>query len=269
MDTMMLKIHLQLFLAELWREWQAWWSYRFQALSTMILWLVAFPFMMATFDSVAGGYGPDRQLASLIGFLIWNLCMNVLATAAESVTTEARQGTLESVLLSPVSPLAIFSLRLTAVFIRQAVETAVLGLVLTLVLGLSFTLSGSALLVIFLTILSVAGLGLALGGVALVYKRIDSVVAVITLLAVLFTGALVPLNNLGTIFQVLKFMLPTTWGIDALRQVIIGGAGWLTLWENGSWIGLGVQTAVFLLLGSIIFEWGLQRALRQGSLGTY
>ena len=266
---MMFKVHLQLFLTELRREWQAWWSYRFQALSTTILWLVAFPFMMVTFDSVAGGYGPDRRLASLIGFLVWNLCMGVLSTVAESVTTEARQGTLESVLLAPISPLTIFSLRLTAVFIRQAVETAVLGLALTLILGLSFTLSGPALLVILLTILSVAGVGLALGGVALVYKRIDSVVAVITLLAVLFTGALVPLNSLGSLFQVLKYTLPTTWGIDALRHVMIEGASWITLWHDGVWVGLGVQTAVFLLFGCILFNWGFQRALRQGSLGTY
>ncbi|MCP5096800.1 MAG: hypothetical protein GY943_14710, partial [Chloroflexi bacterium] len=144
---MWFKIHFQLFLTELRREWQAWWSYRFQALSTTILWLIAFPFMMVTFDSVAGGYGSDRRLASLIGFLVWNLCMSVLATAAESVSTEARQGTLENVLLSPISPLTIFSLRLTAVFMRQAVETAVLGLVLALILGLSFTLSGAALMV--------------------------------------------------------------------------------------------------------------------------
>jgi len=266
---MMLKVHPQLFLAELRREWRAWWSYRFQALSTTLLWLVAFPFMMVTFDGVAGGYGPERQLASLIGFLVWNLCMSVLATAAESVTTEARQGTLESVLLAPVSPLAIFSLRLAAVFIREGVETAVLGLVLALILGLSFTLSAPALLVIWLTILSVAGVGLALGGLALVYKRIDSVVAVITLLAVLFTGALVPLNSLGSLFQVLKYTLPTTWGIDALRQVMVEGTGWVALWQDGSWVGVGVQTAVFLLLGSMIFNWSFQHALRQGSLGTY
>lgn len=266
---MMLKVHFQLFLTELRREWRAWWSYRFQALSTTVLWLVAFPFMMLTFDSVAGGYGPERRLASLIGFLVWNLCMSVLATAAESVTTEARQGTLESVLLSPISPLTIFSYRLTAVFIRQVVETAVLGLVLALILGLSFTLSGPALVVTFLTILSVVGVGLALGGIALVYKRIDSVVAVITLLAVLFTGALVPLNSLGYLFQMLKYTLPTTWGIDALRQVMIEGTGWVDLWHEGTWVGLGVQTAVFILIGSMVFNWGFQRALRHGSLGTY
>ena len=55
-------------------------------------------------------------------------------------------------------------------------KTAVLGLVLTLILGLSFAFSGLALLVILLTILSVVGVGLVLSGIALVYKRIHNLV---------------------------------------------------------------------------------------------
>jgi len=258
-----------LFLAELRRDVRAWWSYRVQALSSLALWLVAFPFMMATFDGVAGGYGAERQLASLIGFLVWELCAGVLAATTESVTTEARQGTLESVILAPVPPLLTFSLRLTAVFTRQAVETLVLGLGLALLLGLYMTPGGLALLVALLTLLGVAGLGLALGGLALVYKSVDSVVAVVSLLAVLFTGALVPLNDLGLVFTLLKLLLPITWGIDLLRQTLIGGATWSHLWASGALPGLGLQSAVFLALGIVVFRWGLSRAQEQGSLGSY
>jgi ABC-2 type transport system permease protein len=258
-----------LFLAELRRDVRAWWSYRTQALSSLGLWLVAFPFMMATFDGVADGYGAERQLASLIGFLVWELCAGVLAATTESVTTEARQGTLESVILAPVPPLLTFWLRLTAVFTRQAVETLVLGLALALLLGLYMVPGGLALLVALLTLLGVAGVGLALGGLALVYKSVDSVVAVVSLLAVLFTGALVPLNSLGLVFTLLKLLLPMTWGIDLLRQSLIDGATWSQLWASGALPGLALQSAVFLALGFVVFCWGLRRAQEQGNLGSY
>ncbi len=259
----------KLFLAELRRDVRHWWSYRLNALSSLGLWLVAFPFMMLTFDSVAAGYGPDQRLASLIGFLVWELCSSVLVATTDSVTEEAQQGTLENVMLAPVSPLVIFSSRITAVFTRQAAETTILGLALILILNLPFTLSSPVLLVTGLTIVSVAGVGLALGGLAMIYKSIDSVVGVVTLLAVLFTGALVPLNGLGVVFIVLKYLAPMTWGIDALREIIISGMGWSSLWIDGTLLGLGAQAVIFLALGAATFIWSVRRAQMQGSLGTY
>lgn len=259
----------KLFLAELRRDVRHWWSYRLNALSSLALWLVAFPFMMLTFDSVAGDYGSDQRLASLIGFLVWELCTGVLVATTDSVTEEARHGTLESVVLAPVAPLVIFSLRIMAVFVRRAVETTILGLALVFILHLPFAWNVPALLVLSLTILSVAGVGLALGGLAMIYKSIDSVVGVVTLLAVLFTGALVPLNGLGMFFAFLKYLVPMTWGIDALRAVLVSGEEWSALWLDGTLWGLSIQAFAFLTLGTAAFIWSVRRARILGSLGTY
>ncbi len=259
----------KLFLAELRRDVCHWWSYRLNALSSLGLWLVAFPFMMLTFDSMSGGYGPEQRLASLIGFLVWELCTGMLVATTGSVTEEAQQGTLENVMLTPVSPLVIFSLRITVVFTRKAVETTILGLALVIILNLPFTWNGPALLVMGLTIASVAGVGLALGGLAMIYKSIDSIVGVITLLSVLFTGALIPLNNLGIVFALLKYLAPMTWGIDALRATLVSEIGWPSLWFDGTLWGLGIQAFVFLSLGTATFIRSFRRAQMQGSLGTY
>jgi ABC-2 type transport system permease protein len=259
----------KLFLAELRRDIRHWWSYRLNTLSSMGLWLVAFPFMMLTFDSVAGGYGPEQRLASLIGFLVWELSAGVLVAATDSVTEEARQGTLESVFLTPVSPLVIFSLRMGSAFTRKAIETTALGLVLMLILNLPFVLNGPALFVTGMMIVSVAGLGLALGGLAMVNKAVDSVVSVVALLAVLFTGALVPINSLSIVFGAAKYLLPTTWGIDALRGILVKQLEWSELGQSGVVIGMSVQALLFLFLGIIVFSWSIRRAKIQGSLGAY
>ena len=258
-----------LFLTELSRVLRLWWSYRLEAVSHILLWVIGFPLMMVMFDSVAEGYGPQQQAASLIGFLVWNLCLGLIAAAAETVTDEAREGTLETALLTPVTPLTLFSLRLGAELTRQVIETLVLGVILSLLVGVILVPTATALVIIGLTLLAVGGVGLALGGLALVTKNVSSVVNVVALLALFFTGALVPLNQLGPLFDLLKYTIPTTWGIDALRQTLLTHAPLTTLWQDGTLPGLTLQALVFLTLGITVFRWGIAQARRRGSLGGY
>ncbi len=245
------------------------WSYRLDALSWLIIWGIAFPLILLMFDSVAGGYGADQKAASLIGFLVWDLCMGTMTATTQMIQAEAQEGTLEVVLISPISPIAIALLRVVAVFARQLIETIVLGGFLLWLLGLEIPFSGAAWLVLLLTIVGVVGVGLFLGGLALIYKHLTSVVGVIGLLALFFTGAILPLNELGVVFTLLKYSLPTTWGIEALRLTTLAGVTTASLWEDGNLMGLLLQAMVFLLGGLYAFRWGFSRAQQQGRLGSY
>jgi ABC-type multidrug transport system permease subunit len=259
----------RLYLADLRRYLRRLWSYRFDTLGELALWLVAFPLLMVIFGSVAPNFGTDAQLASLIGFLVWNLCIGVLMNTTTEITTEAGEGTLEAVVLTPHSPLLLFTLRLVAAFTIQAVQTLILGSILVVLLGTRMTLAAPAPLLLGLTLVGTLGASLALGGIALVHKQVASVVSVVSLLALLATGALVPLNNLGLPFLLLKWFVPTAWGIDALRTVILHGATWTTLWADWTLVGLTVQSLILLGIGISLFDWGFRKAQQQGTLGTY
>jgi ABC-2 type transport system permease protein len=268
-SLLIMQILSALFLAEMRRRLMRMWAFRYDVLGEIGLWVVAFPLMMMIFDDVAGGYGPERRLASLIGFLVWDLCMGTLASITQEVTRESREGTLESVVLSPVAPSLLFVLRLATGFIVQGLRTLAIGLILAVAINPSVHLTIAVPVLLLITTAPVAGVGLALGGLALVYKNIDSVVSLVALLAVLFTGALVPLNTLGIWFSLLKFVVPMTWGIDALREAIIQDASLAFFWMNGTLIWLTLQTAVLLAIGGTVFNWGLRRARIQGSLASY
>lgn len=260
---------VRLFAAELRRQWQQSWSYRFDLLGDLLLWLISFPLLLVLFAGVADGYGRQEQMAALIGFLVWNLTMSVISATTRDLVQEMRTGTLEPLLLSPVSPLLLFPLRVVAAFATQALRTLLLGALLMLVLRLPIVFNGAALAVLLLTVTGALGVGLLLGGIALVHKQIASLIGVISLLALLVTGALVPLNSLGTTFVVLKWVVPITWGIDALRAVLLENASWIMLWHDFTWLGLSFQAFLFVLLGSWVFQWGLQQARRDGSLAAY
>ena len=146
-----------------------------------MMWLVMFPLILVLFDGVVGGYSTEERMVSLIGFLVWDLfIMGVLATMTEEISREAKQGTLETVLLAPVSPTMLFSTRITATTFVRTLETLALGLILVLVLRLPIVLTPPALALLVIT------------------------------------GGLIPLNNLGPARTILKWLLPTTWGTDAL-----------------------------------------------------
>lgn len=245
------------------------WSYRLDALSWLVIWGIAFPLILLMFDSVSGGYGREAQAASLLGFLVWDLCMGTMTATTQMIHNEAQEGTLEAILISSVTPTGLAFLRVSAVFTRQFIETFLLGGILTLILGVVIPLNSAAFLVFLLTILAVAGVGLALGGLALVYKNIASVVGVVGLLALFLTGAVLPLNELGLFFELLKYILPTTWGIEALRLTTLEGVAFVELVQNGTLLGLTIQAILFLILGSYLFRWGFYRAQQEGRLGTY
>lgn len=258
-----------LFLAELRRHLRLKWSYRLNSVSWIVLWVVAFPLLMTTFDNVAGGYRVERRQASLTGFLMWDWSMTLLTVTVGFVSAEAREGTLESLVLSPVPPIMLFGLRTFAAMLVQGGQTLVLGGILVLLMQIPLMVSAPALLITLLTLIGVGGLGFAVAGLALVFKSVDSVVGVFSLLALGLTGAIVPLNQLGVPYQLLKYLIPTTWGIDALRQVTVGGASWGKLWDAGGLAGLGLQTAIFVTVGVFVFTHLFKRARVYGELASY
>jgi hypothetical protein len=192
-----------LFRAELRRELRLWFSYRQQAISSLALWCVAFPLMMVTLDSVAGGYGETERQASLLGFLVWRLCAGLLAVPAEIAVVEARQGTLEQLLLTPCAVAPLVHRPSDAAATRQAVETGCWHWRWCC----SWFADSFGVVDLAAHAVRGGGRGVALGGLALVHKRVESVVGVFTLLVVLFSGALVPLNALGSWFTTLKLLV--------------------------------------------------------------
>ncbi len=127
---------LRFMLAEVRREFRIWWAYRFDALSWIALWAVGFRLLILVFDAVTGGLDREARLASLTGFLLWNLCGTMLAFSASMIEGEASEGTLEGALLSAHSPAVWILVRNVAGLAFQVVETAALAGILVLLLRL-------------------------------------------------------------------------------------------------------------------------------------
>ena len=249
-----------LFLNEAQRFAALWRSYRWSTISSVVIHAIIFPVLMLLFDSLAArygsGYGAARQLQSLIGFLVWYLCMKLMVAMPTMVEEESVLGTLENVVLTAVAFEKTLVLRTVVVMLRLGLETALLGTVLSLLLGLTLSFTPGMAFVTLLLLLGSCGVGFALAGLAMLYKSVSSISSVIGNLALLLSGALVPLDGLGMIFTVLKYGFPMTWGISLLRQTTF-----LPRFVNTTELaGLTLQTLLMLGVGLLIFSTCLRRA---------
>ena len=260
---------MTLFLNEAQRFTALWRSYRWSTISSVVVHAIIFPVLMLLFDSLATRYGSDygaaRQLQSLIGFLVWYLCMKLMVAIPTMVEEEAVVGTLENITLTNVAFEKTLILRTVVMTLRLVLETALLATVLSLALGLTLTSTPATSFITLLLLLGSCGVGFALAGLALLYKSVSSVSSVIGNLALLLSGALVPLDGLGPIFTVLKYGFPMTWGISLLRQMTFL-PGVLNTIEVA---GLTLHTLLILVIGWLILATCLQRARQQGALASH
>lgn len=246
-----------------------WRSYRWSTISSLVVHIIIFPILMMLFDNLAGrygsGYGSVRQLQSLLGFLVWYLCMKVIVEITEMVEDESIVGTLENIILAPKALGETVMLRTIVIVFRSGFETTLLGTVLSLLMKLTILVSARAIFVMMLLLLSSCGIGFALAGLALIYKSVSSITNVIGNLALLLSGALVPLDGLGSYFVLLKYGFPMTWGIMLLRKVSMADV----VLASSEVIGLTVQTVALLMAGGVVFFICLQKAKVHGLLAAH
>ncbi|MGD2157729.1 MAG: ABC transporter permease [Anaerolineales bacterium] len=258
---------LSLLGAELRRNFRLAKSYWMEYISDFVLYTLGFLLLITVFLAATDNYGPEGYLSSLIGYVVWKICASILVEIAEVSSNESRTGTLEQMFLSGVHPGMIFIHRSVGIILDYVIRGLLLGLGLGMVLGILQAIPPVAIFVFVLTIVGAVGLGFALAGLVMVYKRLDGFLDLTWQMLVFFTGALAPIYN-PFLSTVSKF-LPLTWGIDSLRSIFLEGAEALKLWQNGLMGGLLLNTTLYVALGVVLFTWGQKRARALGLLAHY
>jgi ABC-2 type transport system permease protein len=254
------------FRAEVKRYFLIQWSSPGDSLSWFLYTFLVFIAAMVILNGISGGgYGQDEALLVMVGWLTWMVasdCMNELPAA---ITEEAQTGTLEQVCLAPIPLAGILTVRSLAYFIGVGAKGVLaVGLVAVFIAPLP---SAPALVVLFLiSLVGAYRLGFLFAGVALVFKRTEALVGLVFSLMIFLTGALVGLEKLRWVYQVLRLALPLTWGISLMRETIMEGA---TVFLSRELIGLALHSALYLLVGLTVFALGYIQVRAKGTLSHY
>ena len=212
-------------------------------------------------------YG-NNAVAFLVVGTTFNTFVGVsLRAVAGQIQNDQGVGVLEHILMGRVdlTRLAIYSALYDFVFsVALACTSFVL---LALVFQVPFTVNPAALLIFLLSVLGICGLGLLSAGVVLVTKQGDPISMTLGLVAGFLSGVYYPLEVLPGWLAVIGYLLPTTYGLRALRHALINGASLTDLASDVAVLLL--FAAVSVPLGLWSFHLGFNRARQQGTLSHY
>lgn len=236
--------------------------YPLNTASMLVTLYVFFALVFFGGQAVAGAAIADSLSGIVVGFFLYTMTVVAYSGMSWDVTREAQWGTLEQLALSPYGLGRVMA-------VKSAVNVAFSALWGAIILAMMLLTTGQSLTIDVLTIIPVAllalapavGIGFVFGGLALVYKRIESV---FQLLQFVFIGLIAaPVDQ----FPVLKFA-PMSLGSHLLSQAMVDG---VRLWElPTSDLAILVAVAVaYLGAGYVAFSALSRRARRLGVLGHY
>ncbi len=206
--------------------------------------------------------------AWITGLAVLNYFMTGFSSLANAIRAEQMQGTLESVLLSPISIPTVIVASSAWDFVQATFFSFLYLFFGWLFFDVHFR--GSyllALLFLLLTTLVLACVGILSASFAMVFKRGDPFGILLGTGSALFSGVFFPTQLLGNGFGNVSRLLPPTYGLDGIRRVLIEGQGLAEV--RAPLMTLFLFLLVLLPFSLWVFDRAVRRAKREGSLIQY
>jgi ABC-2 type transport system permease protein len=205
----------------------------------------------------------QATLSGLLALFFWQYVSIPLSKISTDIWEESTSGAFEQMYLHAAQPALVLVVRLLNYLVQQTVVALPLFLGMALLFGFSLTdlLSynwGGMLLTLGVSLAGFVGLGLAMGGILLIYRNAIGHANALEYLLLFLSGAVVPLSQLPAFIQPLAWGLPLSLGIETIRRLENGGQWELTL------MALVVQSVFMRVFGLALFNHCLRRALRRG-----
>ena len=270
-----------LFLRRIWafivRDWRLQLSYRMQFFIRVLSILIMVTTLFFISKIFAGYTDPrfaqwgDPLAAWLTGLAVLSYFMTGFSSLANAIRQEQVQGTLESVLMTPISVPTVIVASSAWDFVQATFFSSLYLLFGWLFFDVHYR--GNFLLALaflLLTTVVLSCLGILSASFAMVFKRGDPFGIFLGAGSALFSGVFFPTQLIsdyaGGVAHI-SWILPATHGLDGIRRVLIQGQGFAQVREP--LITLLAFLAVLLPLSLWVFGRAVRRAKREGSLIQY
>jgi ABC-2 type transport system permease protein len=210
-----------------------------------------------------GGPSFSESLSGIVvGFFLWSLASTAFQSLSSSITGEARLGMLEHLFMSVHGIKRVITAKAIAQLFFNSFYSVVFLVIMLVVSGETLNLDLLTLLpVLALTLSSVVGAGLALAGLALLYKQIGSLLSFVQFI---FLG-LISAPEMGIWWS---RIFPLAQGSAMTQEIMRDGMSLLDFPVSS--VALLVGTGVgYLVLGYVILGLAVNRAQKLGVLGEY
>lgn len=176
-------------------------------------------------ESIVPGRGSSFDFLAP-GFIAMNVMMSGLTALGSALARERESGTLAGILMSPISRTSILLGKTMSHTIRNLLQGGLTITIAILVFGV--TIRGNPLLIMFILVMgtiSFLGLGIVATAITKEQESAQLVLGILQFPMMFLSGVLFPVEQMPSSLQTVSKVLPLTYAVDALRKVMILGAG--------------------------------------------
>lgn len=203
---------------------------------------------------------------SLIGFVFLDYLNAAMDTFDRSIEEARDAGTLEHLLVTQTSLPVILAGSAAYPFAVTTLRIAVYLAWGAVLFGFPLREANwiAVLAVLLATLLAFSGLGILSASYLLLFKRGNPAKWFLLGVSGVAGGMLFPISVLPDWLQLVAKLNPVTYALEAMRDALLGGAGFATVWRPLA--VLLVFAAVLLPLSMLVFSWSLRRTKTTGTL---
>lgn len=259
-----MKRHFNLFRVILKKSWIEMCRYYFDTITSILNNYVIFFFLFIGYKSFLGkSVEGSITLESLItGYIFWLFSVGTLGGSARIIIQEARSGTLEQLYMTPLGFKAVIFYSIMADFFIQLLNIIPVLLLAMLTTGKMLAIRPFTFVtILFLTMLSGYGIGLAIGGLSLVYKNALAIARSFQFIYIGFISAPIDAN------QFIK-LLPFSLGTKMASQTVTTDISLFSMSISDISILL-FSSLTYLVVGFFVIHICENIAKNQGTLGHY
>ena len=253
-------MHLHLLINELKLQYYEIRQYWFETVSGLILVLLVFVGLFYGIKGFVVEQGDNQSLDGLVfGFILWNFASGAYGSATKTLIEDNQKGYLEQLFLCPQGFVSL-------ILHRSITDNLTSVVIVTIIAYLAMALTNNWLDInfpimygiLFLAAPSLVGFGLIMCGLALLFKRVETIGAFLTIGLM----GLVALD--GIPFNVFT-LLPFVPGVSMAREVVLNQSPfvWTHLWM------VVANSTVYLIVGIVTFRFFERKAKQRNLIGQY
>jgi len=225
-------------------------------------------------------YGMEKQskesieiLYFLIGLILWWYTTTAIQSVSIIIQDEARQGTLEQIFMTKSKVGQITLCKLIANYLFETLQIIFVILLCTLSFGLAdlFKLNISyinLLINILMTLVGLCGIGYAVAGLSIIYKKAQAVARATSNVILFFSGLILPITAVPNIFRYIAKVFPFYWSMESINQSIYNSKTILDLF-NRSFGMLTLVSLIWVGVGILTFNHSIKIVKVKGSISHY
>jgi ABC transporter DrrB family efflux protein len=152
---------------------------------------------------------------------------------AFSIVRERERGTMEQLLVTPISKGGLILGKLVPYCAIGFIQTGLVLLIMVLLFGVP--IHGSVILLLFLSglfLIPALGMGIVISTFASNQGEAMQVSVLLMLPSILLSGFIFPRESMPYAIYFLTLFIPATYYLEILRGIILRGAGWAALWDE-------------------------------------